>query len=108
MGYRRLPFQFTLRQLLGSTVWFCAAFAVTGWAVRLPAWYQPTGLSGLELLLLLIPSVVGAFLGAGIGTLRNQTAEYAARGFIALPVLCLVVPIAFVLIALLVSTIFRI
>lgn len=87
MGYRRLPFQFTLRQLFASTFWFCIALAVIGWLYRSLGVRQ----SGPQVfLIVLAPFIVCTAVGAAIGALQKRTTEFAVRSLSLMPAVCLV------------------
>jgi len=102
----RLSFQFTLRQLLLSMVWFSMAFAFVTLVFRSSTWLLTNFPMGMLLLVPFIPSVLGALCGAGIGTLRHRTTEFACEGFFWLPILCLAVPAALILFVVILAAIF--
>jgi hypothetical protein len=100
--YRKLPFQFTIRQLFLSVAYLCTALAIISWMVRYWDWLlrlEPFWLGAY--LVVLGALAVAALLGATIGELRGDSWFGAFSGFwlgcmffLALPVL---VPFIYIL-----------
>ena len=97
--YRRDPFQFTLRQMLGAMVWFSLACVVLGWLVR--SWLS---VSKGETLMVspwvaLAPFAIGALCGAGVGVLNRQVGASAGIGILLTPLITGLVVIAVAILA---------